>query len=349
MVRFPIRDQIAFSKRLSMVLRSGVPLREGLLMLDVSGDSHSSSYILRRIIDDVSRGISLGGALASFVNIVGAFTINIIKVGEASGTLPGNLAYLSEELKKKDMLRKKVLGALVYPSVIVVATVGISLVLTIYIFPKIIPIFQGFKHELPLPTRLLIAISNLLIHDGVLIALGLTAMAVGFVFLLRLPYVRRAADRIVLALPLFGRLSRSYNLSNITRTLSLLLQGNVRIVQALSIIAESTSNTVYRDDLIRIADGVHHGRKLSMRMKECSGRFPHLCAQMIAVGEETGDLAGSLMYVSEMYEEDINDLTKNLSSLIEPVLMIVMGVIVGFIAISIITPIYGITQDLTPH
>ncbi len=348
-VRFPVREQIVFSKRLAMILRSGVALREGLLMLDVGSGSRSSSYILGRIVDDVSRGMSLASALSTFEDLVGAFTINIIKVGEASGTLPGNLAYLAEELKKKDALRKKVIGALVYPAVIVVATVGISLVLTVYIFPKIIPIFQGFKHELPLSTRILINVSNLLIHDGMLIALALVALGVGLAFLLRISVVRRFIDRVVISLPLFGRLSRSYNLSTITRTLSLLLQGDVRIVPALSIIAESTTNAAYRDDLIRIADEVHHGRKLSARMQECNGRFPSLCAQMIAVGEEVGDLAGSLMYVSEMYEEDINDLTKNLATLVEPVLMIVMGIIVGFIAISIITPIYGITQDLTPH
>jgi type II secretory pathway component PulF len=323
-------------------------MREGLLMLDVGG-SHSSKYILRHIIEDVSRGTSLADALATFEYLVGAFTVNIIKVGEASGTLSGNLAYLAEELKKKDALRKKVLGALVYPAIIIIATVGISLILTVYIFPKISPIFQGFKHQLPLSTRILIALSSFLIHNGILFFVVLVGVCVGLIFLMRIPRMRRVTDQTILTLPIFGTLSRSYNLANITRTMSLLLNGDVHIVPALEIISKSTANTVYQDDLTRIADAVRHGKKLSMHMRECGDRFPALCTQMIAVGEETGDLAGSLMYVSDMYEEDINELTKNLATLIEPVLMIVMGIIVGFIAISIITPIYGITQDLTLH
>ena len=331
-----------------MVLRSGVAVREGLLMLDVGG-SRSSAFILDCIIRDISRGTSLASALSSFEQLVGAFTINIVKVGEASGTLPGNLAYLAEELKKRDALRKKVLGALVYPAVIVLATVGISLVLTVYIFPKILPIFQGFKQQLPFSTRVLITLSDILVHDGIVLLIALIMTGIGAVFLLRVPRVRRAADRMILALPIFGRLSRAYNLANITRTVSLLMNGDVRVLQALEIISKSIGNTMYRDDIVYIAEAVRHGKKVSISMRECSSRFPPLCAQMIAVGEETGDLAGSLMYISDMYEEDINELTKNLATLIEPVLMIVMGVIVGFIAISIITPIYGITQNLSLH
>ena len=348
MVRFPVREQIIFSKRLAMILRSGVAMREGLLMLDVGG-SRSSTYILSHVIEDVSRGTSLADALAAFEPLVGAFTINIIKVGETSGTLSGNLAYLAEELKKKDALRKKVLGALVYPAIIVIATVGISLVLTVYIFPKISPIFQGFKHQLPLSTRILIALSSFLIHYGIWFLAALIGFGVVLTFLMKIPRMRHATDHIILMLPIFGMLSRSYNLANFSRTMSLLLNGDVRIVPALEIISKSTANSVYRDDLKRIAAAVRCGKKLSEYLRKHSDHFPHLCTQMIAVGEETGDLAGSLMYVSDMYEEDINELTKNLATLIEPVLMIVMGIIVGFIAISIITPIYGITQDLTVH
>ena len=347
-LRFPVREQIIFSKRLAMILNSGVALREGLLMLD-SRDSRSSTFIVGRIIDDVSRGSSLGNALASFERQFGAFAINLVRVGEASGTLPNNLAYLAEELKKKDALRKKVLGALIYPAVIIVATIGISLVLTVYIFPKITPIFEGFKQQLPLSTRMIIALSSFLIHDGILIFPVLIALIVAGGFLLRSPRVRRAGDRAMLTVPVFGRLSRSYNLANITRTMSLMLRGDVRVVPALEIISKSIGNTVYREDLVHIADSVRRGKKLSTQMQTCGGRFPPLCTQMVAVGEETGDLAGALMYVSDMYEEDINDLTKNLATLLEPVLMLVMGAIVGFIAISIITPIYGITQNLTPH
>ena len=166
MLRLPIRDQIMFAKRLAMILRSGVPVRESLLMLDVKDNSPSAAYIFGRLLEDVSRGVTLSDAMSALVTVFGAFSINMVKVGEASGTLHHNLSYLSEELKKKDALKKKVIGALMYPAVIVVATILISTVLTVYIFPKIIPIFQGFKQQLPLSTRVLIALSSFLIKDG---------------------------------------------------------------------------------------------------------------------------------------------------------------------------------------
>ncbi|HVM73265.1 MAG TPA: type II secretion system F family protein [Candidatus Paceibacterota bacterium] len=348
-LRFPVREQILFAKRLAMILRSGVPLREGLLMLDVAGSSRSSGYILTHIIADVSRGTTLSSALAVFERVVGVFAINIIRVGENSGTLGSNLAYLAEELKKRDTLRKKVLGALVYPAIIIIATIGISLVLTVYIFPKITPIFKGFKHQLPFSTRLLIGASSFLLADGVWLIIGSIGVIIIGVFLIRIPRVRRVLDHGILALPIVGRLACSYYLASITRTLSLLLVGGVRIVPALDIIAESIDNIAYREAVEGIAHAVGCGRKLSLEMYAHSTRFPALCAQMVAVGEETGDLQGSLMYIAEMYEEDITDLTRNLTTLLEPVLMLLMGTIVGFIAVSIITPIYGITQDLTLH
>lgn len=349
MLRFTLRDQAVFAKRLSMILRSGVPVCDGLVMLDTGHNSRSATYIIQNLIRDVSRGATLSAGLASFATIFGAFSINIIRVGESAGTLHQNLEYLSEELKKKDALKKKIIGALIYPLIIAIATIGISLVLTMYIFPKIMPIFQSFKQELPVTTRALIALSQFLIKDGVWVVLGLAAFCSIFVWAMRFQSVRFVTDRTILHLPLFGRLSRYYNLATFSRTMSLLLRGDVAIVQALEIVVTSTRNSIYQEHLQRMARAVMHGQRMSTVMQRDHHLFPSLVTQMVIVGETTGNLAGSLMYVSDMYEEEINDLTKNMSVLLEPVLMIVMGLIVGFIAISIITPIYGITQNLTPH
>ena len=347
LLRWPIRDRILFAKRLAMVLRSGVPLRDGLVMLSSPKDAPSGRYIISHIIDDVSRGITLSDALAHFGRLIGPFAVSMVRVGERSGTLGPNLLHLSDELKKRDALRKKVIGALVYPAVIVVATVAISLVLTVYIFPKIMPIFKGFKHSLPLSTRILIALSDVLIHQGIWILVGLIALALTLALLMRVREVRARIDRIVLVMPLIGSVTRLYYQTTITRTLGTLLSGDVRIVPALELIAESLGNCLYREDLRAVARGVARGKQLSSELQQRGGRFPALTCQLIKVGEETGDLTASLLYLSDMCEEDINDLTKNLTTLLEPVLMVIMGLIVGFIAISIIAPIYGITQDLT--
>ena len=348
-LRFSIRDQTIFFTRLAMILRSGVPLGNGLQMLEHKNNSRSQKHILRSVIADVARGKTFSSACLPFTAIVGSFSINMIRVGEASGTLHQNLLYLSEELKKKEALKKKVLSALIYPAVIILATVGISGVLTVYIFPKIMPIFASFKEQLPPTTRALIALSQFLIHDSVLLLVSLCAIALAFFFLLRLPRFKYEVDRAVLALPIFGKLSQYYNVVNSMRTMSLLLKGDVRIVQALEIVSRSSENSLYRRCLESVTSEVAQGKRLSEQLENNTRLFPQLLTQMIAVGETTGDLSASLMYVSDMYEEELNDVTRNLTVLLEPILMVVMGLIVGFIAISIIAPIYGITQNLTLH
>ena len=348
-LRWPMRDRIVFTKRLAMMLRSGVPVRDSLVMLASPKDPASTRYIVSQVIDDVSRGVALSEALGHFEGLIGPLAISMIRVGERSGSLASNLLHLSEELKRRDALKRKVISALAYPLVIIVATVGISLVLTVYIFPKIMPIFKGFKHELPLPTRILIASSDFIMHDGIWLLAAIAALSIGWACMLRLPQVRSVADRTILLLPIFGTVARRYYLATVTRTLGVLLSGEVRVVAALELIGESIGNSLYRDDLRSIAAGLRHGKRLSEEFRRCERRFPAITSQMIGVGEETGDLQASLLYLADMYEEDMSELTKNLTTLLEPILMVVMGIVVGFIAVSIITPIYGITQDLTLH
>lgn len=346
LLRFSANDQAHFAKRLAMMLRAGIPIMESLNILSSQRHTTSATYIYSHLLTQIENGQTLSSSMQKFQRLFGDFCINIVKVGETSGTLHQNLDYLAEELKKKQSLKQKVLGALVYPAVVVTATIGIALVLTVYIFPKIAPIFQSFKTALPLSTRILIAVSTFLMHNGMILIVGAIIAIIAFAILMRVKFFHMVMDGILLRLPLFGKLSQYYNLVNATRTLALLLRAEVRIIQALEIVSASSRNLIYRKAFARIESEVIKGQKLSKEMLKYPKIFPPLMVHMIHVGEETGNLSDSLAYVSGMYEEEINDLTKNLTTLLEPALMIVMGIIVGFIAISIITPIYGITQNL---
>ncbi|MBI5004053.1 type II secretion system F family protein [Candidatus Kaiserbacteria bacterium] len=348
-VRFRLQDRILFMKRLGMIMRSGIPLMEALRMLGDESRTRSSTYIYKSLIADVSNGQSLSSGLARFERHFGEFCVNIIRVGEASGTLRENLEYLAEDMKRKQALRRKVVGALVYPAVIVVATIGIVTMLTIYIFPKIIPIFASVKTTLPLSTRVLITISNFLSAWGVLLFFGVAAFVFCLIFLMRIPNVRYWFDHLLLHIPLFGALSRYYNLANISRTMALLLRSDVRIVAALDLAAASTRDLAYRRALVVARDRVIQGQDISQYFRQSPRLFPEMFVQMIVIGESTGSLSDAFEYSAEIYEEEISELTKNLTTLLEPVLMIVMGLIVGFIAVSIITPIYSITQSLGPR
>lgn len=345
--RFGIKEQILFAKRLSMMLTSGIPILQGLRMLEEGVSSRSSRFIMGALGDSVAKGVPLSDALKRFERIFGAFAINIVHVGETTGTLPENLNYIAHELRKKHDLTKKIVGALIYPAIIVLATVGITVMLIVYIFPKILPIFMSLKSELPLSTRSLIALSGFLSHYGLILFGAIVLISImHMVYMRNFVSYRLVVNRIILKIPVFGAISRDYNLANISRTLSLLLKSDVRIVQALEIGGNSLKNEAYRRAMRHVGEGVLHGQLLSSQLRKEGNLFPPLFVQMVAVGEATGNLSESLMYLSDMYESEINDVTKNLSTILEPVLMLVMGIIVGFIAISIITPIYGITQNL---
>ena len=235
-----------------------------------------------------------------------------------------------------------------YPAIIVVATIGIVIMLTVYIFPKVLPILRGFKGELPFTTRTLIFVSDLLTNQGFLIAGVLLGVAVALALLSRIRKVRFFLDWSILKIPILGNLFQYYHIVNFCRTLGLLLKSDVRIMEASLITAETSTNFVYRKSLTELAETVKKGGKMSLYLEGREHLYPPMVSQMITVGEVSGKLSDSLLYLADIYENEIDELTKNLSSTIEPLLMVVMGLIVGFVAISIITPIYQLTQNLRP-
>ncbi len=349
LLSFPVEEQIHFAKRLSMIMRSGMPIVQGITMLGSQAHSGSTAYIFQEIVKHVNAGQPLSSALKKFDRVFGEFWINIVKVGETIGTLPDNLQYLAEELKKGRELKKKIVSALIYPAIIILATFGITGFLTLYIFPKIIPIFASLKSELPISTKALIWLSSFLTENGGWVLIGMVTFAVVLFFLFRVRHFRYWFDQFVISIPLFGPMMQYYNVANITRTFGLLLKSEIRVAQAFEILADSTENLVYKESLKKAVVQILKGRKIALQFEGNRRLYPPIVPQMISVGEQTGNLSGALLYCSEMYEEELNDLTKNLTTVIEPVLMIVMGLIVGFVAISIITPIYGITQNLNPY
>lgn len=337
-----------FAKRLSILVKAGVPILESLRMLKKQPGSHTAERIFTQITSDVERGQFLATSLAAHKKIFGDFAINVIRVGEMSGTLEENLTYLAEELKKKQELRRKVVGALVYPAIVVTATVMLSIMLTVFIFPKILPIFSSFKFELPWTTRSLIFVSGLFLNYGFFILGGFIALVVGFIFLRRLPWFKLKTDRFILRIPIFGRVAQSYQMANFCRTLGLLLKSQLLVVEATRIAGHTLSNAVYRREIELVSENVLKGEKISAHLNRRLDLFPPLMAQMVEVGENTGNLSETLLFISDLYENEVDMLTKNLSTSLEPILMIVMGAVVGFIAVSIITPIYEVTQYIHP-
>lgn len=347
--RLPLQEQMLFAKRLAILLKAGVPILESLKMMKKQMSSRSGVYVLNDLFNGVENGQSLHMGMEKYRKSFGDFAVNIIRIGEISGTLNETLGYLAEEIKKKRELRRKVISALVYPAFIVVATIGITVLLTVYIFPKILPILSGFKGQLPFTTRTLMFVSHAFITHGLLIVLSVVGLAVLGSLLMCLKSFRLLTDKLILKIPLLGKLFQYYHMANFCRTLGVLLRSNVQIIEATDITAKTSTNLVYQKSLYGLSQSITRGTKLSVYFEENTKIFPPMVSQMVMVGESTGKLSDSLLYLAEIYENEVSELTQNLSASIEPLLMIFMGLLVGFIAMSIITPIYSLTQNLSIH
>lgn len=342
-VRMPAQEQIVFARRLSAYLHAGVPILEALSTL--AEDAHTRTRPgLEGATRAVASGMPLSGALQDSCRMH-AYAVAMIEVGERSGTLKEALSRLSVSLAKQRELTQKLVGALAYPAVILLATAGISLFLVLYAFPKIVPLFRGFGAELPFATRALIALSDFLGSYGVYLFASLVAASVLVSVLMRRPRIRLVFDRLLLGIPFLGNLIATYQLSSIARTLTTLLSSGVSIVPALALAERTCGNRAYAAALSEVHDCVIAGERIADALVRLSC-FPRMYVQMIATGERTGSLPASLNALAEQYEEEFRSASSTLTALIEPVLMVVMGLVVGFVALAIITPVYQITQDM---
>ena len=329
-----------------MMIHSGMTEVESLRLIRSQIRSKGFLKILDDIIGNIENGQSLSVALSHYRNVFGDLFINIIKIGEISGTLSENLDYLGLEMKKSQSLRSKVRGALIYPAVILAATIGVVGGLIFFILPKILPIFKSLKVTLPITTRALMYLSDTLRSHYILIGLGFILFIICLFVLRSIPTTRYIMHRMLLSTPIFGTISIGFNMANMTRILGMLLKSGEKIVQAVSITADASSNLVYKKALREAVVEVQRGKTLYAYFEEHEHLFPPTVSRMIEVGEKTGNLDNNLAYLAEFYENEVDEVTKNLSGILEPILLVVMGVAVGFVALAIITPIYGITQGL---
>lgn len=303
--------------------------------------------LLETVETDIANGKTLSQSLARFPNIFSEFAIHIIESGEESGMLRENLEHLALELRKKSALQQKIIQAFVYPVIVSLAVIGMTVFLMTYLFPKIIPVFASLRMALPFSTRLLVAVSKNASEYGLIALLIFITLIVGYVVAQRKSdRFRLSIHRTSLRLPVIGSAIRSYNMANLTRTLGILVQSGGTLATALPVAVKTSANRAYRIALTGVTEKVSRGATLSSCIQDTEHLFPTTIVQVVAVGEKSGNLGQSLMYLSELCEDEVDSFTKNLSTLIEPLLMIIMGLIVGFIAVSIITPIYGITQNL---
>lgn len=340
-----VEEKINFARHLSIIIKAGMPLIEGLRIIRKNAKG-TLARILDHLIDSVNSGQSLAHGLQKYKHVFETFFINIIAVGEVSGTLSQNLLYLSQELKKIKDLKGRIQSAMIYPVILFMATIAISIFLTFFIFPKIIEAFSQLNVKLPATTRALIAILGFLREDGILLAVVLVLLAIGMKFLMRVKTISFMFDKILLYVPVLGRLIITMNVASSSRILSILLKSGVKIVEAVIIVSDTFDNLVYQRAFKAAAEEVKKGASFAEYLGTDPRAFPSIFVAMVEVGENTGNLEENLLYLSDYYTEEVDTSLKNLTAIMEPMLILMMGLIVGFVALSIITPIYSISQGL---
>lgn len=345
-MKISLRDQALLFQRLAALLEAGISLLEALRLARRQAKDKRLRTILDSLARDVEEGRPLATGLAKYRADFGELAVNLVDIGERSGTLDECLARLAAELRQSQALRRKLVSASIYPLFLVAATLGITLLLVIYVFPKLLPMFQGLGFELPWTTRLLIAASGFLIRCWPWLLLGLGLMVAAATWALRQPLIRERFDRVLLASPLAGGLIRRSAVATSCRVAGLMLRSGVSVDEACRVAARTVGHSSYRRTLTEIGDRLAEGEPLRPQVERQSQLFPSVVAELVAVGERVGRLDTALENLARLHEEELDSLTRDLATLFEPLLLAVMGLVVGFVAISIITPIYALTQHL---
>jgi type IV pilus assembly protein PilC len=346
--RITLQDRINFARHLSLVIKAGLPIYNGLAIIKEQTESKILKTVIDSLILDVNNGKFLADGLQKYEHLFGNFFINIVRVGESSGTLAKNLLYLADELKRSQALRTKVRSAMVYPIVILIATLAVAGFLTFYIFPKLIPVFAGLNVSLPLTTRIMLWMLSFGQDYGLYILGAIIAVIIAMkVIMAQVRGVRYFFDLIAIHAPVLSSVIVDVNMVNFSRVLSLLLKSGVKIVEALTITSATFNNEVYHDALAQSEDTMRKGGELGTYLAAKPGLFPPLVSGMVKIGETTGNLEDNLEYLAEYYDDEVDVRLHSLTSLIEPLMLMFMGLLVGFVALSIITPIYSISQGLS--
>ena len=341
-----LSDKLMFCEEISTLINSGVPLAQSINIIKDQSTKGVVKKIMTSLLADIEGGKSLSDALAGQSKYFSPVFINMVRAGEASGTLDKALEELAIQTQKDHELVSKIKGALTYPVVILTAMIGAIIFLMVKVVPSISGLFNELDAKLPITTQMLIGLSNLMVHQGLLLGIGAVAVIVCLYFAFqKIESLKWGLHKAILKMPIIGKISLKFNLARFSRTLGTLLSSGVTVLEALEIVSHSTRNIVFSAEIEKVAEKVKNGAPVAEPLKQ-SKIFPVMVSQMVSVGEETGNLDKMLIKIAEFHERQIENFTKNISSIIEPVIMLIVGVAVGFVVISIITPIYQATQSI---
>lgn len=339
-------DRLFFVQNLQVMIRSGFPMAEALRTLSEQTKKKEFKKIILDLKTQVESGMQFNQALRKYEYIFSELFINLIQAGEISGNLEVTLSNLLLQLKKSYALSKKIKNALMYPCVIIVAMLGIGTGMIVFVLPNMVKMYAESNFILPWPTRVTIAVSNFLIANILVIGIIFVALIGVFFFILSREKGKYLWHTILLKAPIISTIMIKINLAKINRVLNSLIATDIPITDDFNIIARTVGNRVYRKYLSSVAEKIGKGESIYSVLKVRDDLFPAVVSQMINVGEQSGTLDNITKELADFYEEEVSDTMANLTVIIEPIIMLVIGAAVAFLAVSIIYPIYAVVNQI---
>ncbi|MDD5031957.1 MAG: type II secretion system F family protein [Patescibacteria group bacterium] len=338
------KDLVIFSRQFSVMISANVALVQALRILIEQTENIALKMIISEVADEVDSGSRLSDALGKRSKVFSDFYVNVIRSGETSGKLDEVLNYLADEMEKDYDMTSKIRGAMIYPVFVFSGLVAVGVVMMVFVVPKLTGVITETGATLPIATRILIGTSGFLSAYWWLLLVIIVGLAAGFRFYTKRPAGKRQFDFLKLRVPIFGKLFQRIYLVRFTRSMNTLIMGGVTITKSLKIASEVVSNEIYKDLIEKTSQAVEDGDSISSVFAE-SEEIPKMVSQMMTIGEKTGKLDVILGRVTDFYSREINNIVANLMTLMEPIIMIIMGVAVGVMVAAIILPMYNLASQ----
>lgn len=337
------RDLLVFTQQLSAMIDAGLPLAQALEILVIQTQNQAFKEIIRKVKEDVEGGFTFAQALRRHPRVFDRLYVHMVHAGEESGNLDTMLKRLADHIEKVENLKRKIRGALIYPGIILAVAIVVTTVLLVYVIPTFDKLFRDVGASLPLPTQIVIGTSKAVKTSFPFLVLALLAFVVALRFYYRTERGRLHIDSLLLKVPVIGILLQKVSIARFARTLATLIGSGVPALQALEIVASTAGNARVEKAIREAREDLREGESLAPPLQE-SGVFPPMVTHMVAVGEATGNLDGMLRKVADFYEADVDHAVANLSSMIEPVLIVFLGVLIGGLVISMYLPIFKLAS-----
>lgn len=342
----PLKEKMVFARNLSVMISSGLTVSRAIKNLSMQTSNDRFKKVLNDIFEEVQAGKTLSEGLGKYPQIFGELFINMVKVGEMAGNLDEVLKIVAIQLEKENDLKGKVKGAMIYPAVILVVMFIIGIIMMIFVLPKLLAVFKDMNAELPLPTKIIMTISDILQNNGIMV-LGIFIFLIILVqYYTRTENGKKIVSYITVSVPIFGPIVKQVNCARFARIYSSLLRSGLGAVDSLKIVSKTLSNYYYKKAFLMGAEEIQKGISLSKVLSDNKKIFPTLVYQIVEVGEETGKTETVLVQLAEFYEDEVDQITKNMSSIIEPLLMVIIGTAVGFFAIAMLQPMYSLMGSI---